>query len=203
MVLCQIFLGIGYIPGAGGEGAERLNALVDRGLDQTPHTGRILQYLISRYPQQSVPLFGQITVTTFIVLATFVSVMLLPIHLQNELQGHTTKVGRVGWNRILATKLLVSTSSIANDLPHGMCKLVSSNTLVARKRGRIWVARSLACSARSPPHHAPLFTPADFPPPPPPPTSSLLGGEGDSRFSSPRTDRQKIRAEWGCVHYCG
>ncbi len=136
-----------------------LNTSVDRGLDQTTHTGRILQYLISRYPQQSVSLFGQVTVATFIAFTTFVSLMVLPIYLDDQLQRYTTKVGRVGWNRILATKLLVATPSIANDLPHSTCKLVSSNTLVSRKRDRIWVVRRLSCSAQTPPPHAPLFSP--------------------------------------------
>ncbi len=114
-----------------------LDTFVNRGLDQTPYTGRILSYLISRYPQESVALFGQITVTTFVVLATFASLMVLPIYLDDQLQNHATKVGRVGWYRILAAKLLISTPSIANDLPHGTGKLIGPNPLVARKRDRI------------------------------------------------------------------
>ena len=135
------------IQGVGGEGAELLDPLGNRVLDQAPYFGRILCHLISRYPQQSIALFGQITVTTFIVFATFVSLMVLPIYLDDQFQGNTTKVGCVGWNRILATKLLISTPSIANDLPHVTCKLVSANTLVSRKRDRIWVARRSSCSA--------------------------------------------------------
>ena len=126
------------------------DSFVNRGLDQAPYTPRILRYLVSRYPQQSVALFGQITVTTFVVFATFVSLMVLPIHLQNQLQGHATKVGRIRRNRILATKLLVSAPSIANDLPHVTCKLVSANTLVSRERDRIRIAWRPPCSARTP-----------------------------------------------------
>jgi hypothetical protein len=95
-----------------------LDTFVNRSLDQAPYTSRVLRYLISRYPQQSVALLGQITVATCIVLASFISLMVLPIHLQNQLQGHATRVGRVWWNRLLATQLLVSAASIANDLPH-------------------------------------------------------------------------------------
>jgi hypothetical protein len=63
-----------------------LDTFVQRGLDQAPYAGPILRYLISRCPQQSVPLIGQVTVTTFIVLATFVSLMvLLDIIGQNNL----------------------------------------------------------------------------------------------------------------------
>jgi len=124
-----------------------LNTFVNRVLDQAPYAGRILRYLISRYPQQSVALLSQITVAMFITLTTFVSVMRLPIYLDDQFQGHTTKIGRVGWNRILATKLLVSAPSIANDVPHGAGELVSVNTLASRKRDRIWVARSSSCSA--------------------------------------------------------
>jgi hypothetical protein len=124
-----------------------LDTFVNRGFDQAPYTGRILRYLIARYPQQSVALLSQITVATSIVFATFVSLMVLPIYLDDQFQGYTTQVGRVGWNRILATELLVSAPSIANDLPHVTGKLVSASTLVSRERDRIWVARRLSCSA--------------------------------------------------------
>jgi hypothetical protein len=124
-----------------------LDPFVNRVFDQAPYFGRILCHLISPYPQQSIALFGQITVSTFIVLATFVRLMMLPIYLDDQFQGYAAKVGRVWWNPILATELLVSAPSIANDLPHVTCKLISANTLVSRKRDRICVARSSSCSA--------------------------------------------------------
>ena len=62
-----------------------LDTSVHRRLDQAPYTGRILRYLISRYPEQSVALLSQITVTTLIVLATIVRVMILTIHFKYQL----------------------------------------------------------------------------------------------------------------------
>ena len=118
-----------------------LDTFVNRSLDQAPYTGRILRYLISRYPQQSVALLSQITVTTLIVLATIVRVMILTIHFKYQLQCDAAKVGCVWRDRILATKLLGSTPSIANNLPHSLRKLVGSDTLLARKPDCIWVAR--------------------------------------------------------------
>ena len=159
-----------------------LDTFVNRALDQAPYTGRILRYLISRYPQQSVPLFGQVTVATFIVLATFVSLMVLPIYLDDQFQGYTTKVGRVWWNRILATKLLVSAPSIANDLPHVTCKLVSANTLVSRKRDRIWVARRLVLLGVNASSSCPsLSTGGSAPSPPAPlPQQAACWGRGET-----------------------
>jgi len=163
-----------------GEGVELLDTFVNRGLDQATYTGRILHYLISRYPQQSVPLFGQVTSAALIAFATFVRLMVFAIHLDDQLQRHRRKVGRVEWNLILAPKLLVPASSIAKDLPHVACKLVSAHTLVARKRDRIRVARRLSCTARTPPHRAPLFSPVDLPPHPQP---LLRSGPVPSRHS--------------------
>ena len=41
-----------------------LNSFVNRGLDQAPYTGWILRHLVSRYPQQSVALSGQLPLST-------------------------------------------------------------------------------------------------------------------------------------------
>ena len=41
-----------------------LDSFVNRGLDQAPYIPWILRYLVSRYPQQSLPLFGQPPLST-------------------------------------------------------------------------------------------------------------------------------------------
>jgi hypothetical protein len=60
-----------------------LEAFVNRMLDQTSHTRRISQYLVSRYPSQGVSSFGKIPVAAFITLATFFGLMVIPVNLDD------------------------------------------------------------------------------------------------------------------------
>ena len=112
--------------GAGGEGVEPLEAFVDRGFDQTLHASGIAQDLVSRYPEQGVSSLGQTPVTTSITLAPFFGLMMFPVNLDDQLQCYTAKVSRVRWNRIFTTKLLVPAPSIADNLPHGVRKRVTT-----------------------------------------------------------------------------
>jgi hypothetical protein len=95
---------------------------------------------VSRDLQQGVFSFGQNPVATAITRATFFGLMVFPVHLDDQLQRNTAEVGRVGRNRILTRKLLLSTPSIAHHLPHGVRKLVPSAALVSRKRDGLRVA---------------------------------------------------------------
>ena len=119
--------------GAGGEGAELLHAFVDCVLDQRPHTRWISRHLVSRDAKHGVSSFDQILVATFISLTTLFGLMVFPVNLDDQLQCDTAKVGRVGRNWEFAAKLLVPTSSIADDLPYGIGKFVSPSALVARE----------------------------------------------------------------------
>ena len=95
-------------------------------------------------------------VTPSIAVASIFRLMVLTIHLEYQLQCHTTKVGCVWREGILATKLLGSAPSMANDLPHALCKLIGSDTLVSHKRYCIGVVRMSSCSARTPLFMLPL-----------------------------------------------
>jgi hypothetical protein len=53
---------------------------------------------------------------------------------------------------MLTTKLLISTASIAEYLPHILCKLVGAGSLIASKRNRLWIAPRSSVHAAPPIH---------------------------------------------------
>ncbi len=95
----------------------------------------------------------------------------------------TAATPRCVWrDGILATTLLGSAPSIANDLAHGLCKLIGSDTLVSRKRYCIGVAQMSSCSARTPLFMLPLaFHLLTIPLTPNPSPPSLRVGERGER----------------------
>jgi hypothetical protein len=88
---------------------------------------------------------GQISVAPFISLATLFCVMMFPINLNDQVQRHAAKVSRVWPNGILAAKFLVPASSITDDLPYGLRKLVGLSPLISRERDCIRVAPRSSC----------------------------------------------------------
>ena len=122
-----------------------LQAFVDCILDETTHADGISQYFVPGYPYQGVSSFGQIRVSMSITLETFFRLMVFPINLDDQLQRDTAKVCRIRRNWILTTKLLVSATSITEDLPHGLRKLVGPLPLVPGERYCIRVAPRSSC----------------------------------------------------------
>ena len=122
-----------------------LQKFVDRMLDERTHTNRILQYLVTPYPKQGISSFSQIRVATLIMLATFVGLMVFPIHLDDQLQPDTAEICRIWRNWILTTKLLLSASSITEDFPHSLHEFVGSLTLVPGERCCIRFAPRSSC----------------------------------------------------------
>ena len=60
--------------------------------------------------------------------------MVRAVDFQNEYQFHAAEVGRVGRERIFATKLLAADLPVANPLPDGLHEFVGRGALVARTR---------------------------------------------------------------------
>lgn len=126
--------------GVGGEGAKSCNTSINCTLNQTANTCRVTQHFVTRHSEYSVTLLSQKAVAAFIVLAALVGLMVFPVDLNDQLQSHTTEVGGIGWNWVLATELLSSASAVAHDLPHHRRELVRSTPLIARKMDCLRVA---------------------------------------------------------------
>ena len=80
-----------------------------------------------------VPLLDQIPVAALIMLTAFVGLMMLTINLNDQLQCHATEIDGVRRDWVLTTKLLISTTTIPQHLPHVLRKVVRGGSLITSK----------------------------------------------------------------------
>ena len=84
-----------------------------------------------------------------IMLAALVGMMMLTIDLNDQLYCDATEIDGVRRDWVFATKLLISTTTIAQHMPNVLHKLVRAASLIASKRNRLCI------SLRSSVHAAP------------------------------------------------
>jgi len=73
------------------------------------------------------------------MLAAFDGLMMLTIDLNDQLQCHATEIDGVRRDWIFTTKLLISTTTIPQHLPHVLRKLVRGGSLTTSKSDRVMV----------------------------------------------------------------
>ncbi len=114
--------------------------------------------------------------------AAFVGLMMLTIDLNDQLQCHATEIDGVRRDWVFATKLLISTTTIPQHLPHVLRKLVRSGSLITSKSDCVIV------TLQSSVHFAPVIRPCHLLAPSTPallprrskraPLALIDGGEG-------------------------
>ncbi len=114
-------------------------SLIDSTLDLPPHGSSIPQDLVHQYPHNVVPSLDQIPIAALIMLAAFVGLMMLTINFNDQLQCHATEIDGVRWDWVFTTKLLISTTAIAQHLPDVLRKLVRGGSLITSKLDRVMV----------------------------------------------------------------
>ena len=93
------------------------------------------------------------------MLAAFLGLMMLTIDLDDQLQCNATEINRVRWDWVFTTKLLISTTAIAQHLPNILSKFVCAGSLIASKRNRLWIAPRSSVHAAPPIHDRHCSTP--------------------------------------------
>ncbi len=116
-----------------------LHSIVNCLFNPSSHRCSIPSNLVSRNPQYLVPLLCQVLVAALVKFAAFVGLMMRTIDLNDQLQIQAAKIDGRRRDWIFTTKLLVSTTTIPQHLPHVSRKLVRGGVLMTSELNRVLV----------------------------------------------------------------